>query len=104
VLLNDSDLLRRAGFVRAPLWVSSYDPTQLFAAGRYPFQNGSKGLSDWVADHQPVADADVVVWYTMGFTHIPRAEEWPVMSPYRLTFRLLPSGFFARNPMMNGAR
>jgi primary-amine oxidase len=104
VALNDSDLLRRAGFVRATMWVSSYDATQLFATGRYPFQNGSKGLSDWVRARRPVGEADVVVWYTMGFTHIPRAEEWPVMSPYRLGFRLLPSGFFERNPMMNAAK
>jgi hypothetical protein len=34
-------------------------------------------------------------------THIPRPEEWPVMPIHRLGFRLMPNGFFTRNPALD---
>ena len=43
----------------------------------------------------------VVVWYTMGVTHIPRPEEWPVMPVTHVGFKLIPAGFFSRNPALD---
>jgi primary-amine oxidase len=49
------------------------------------------------------SNTDVVLWYTAGFTHIPRPEDYPVMTQDTVSFRLAPHGFFARNPVLDAA-
>jgi primary-amine oxidase len=34
-------------------------------------------------------------------THIPRPEEWPVMTVHEAGFQLVPSGFFRSNPALS---
>ena len=46
---------------------------------------------------------DVVVWYTTGYTHVARPEDSPVMPAETIGFRLVPRGFFARNPALDVA-
>jgi primary-amine oxidase len=45
-----------------------------------------------------------VLWYSLGVTHIPRPEDWPVMPVHKAGFKLMPNGFFARNPAMDVPR
>jgi primary-amine oxidase len=74
----------------------------MHASGYYPNQStGGDGLERWTADDEPLDKSDVVVWYTTGVTHIPRPEEWPIMNVHQTGFKLVPAGFFARNPAMN---
>jgi primary-amine oxidase len=101
----ESSVRRRAGFIDNHFWATRYDPGQMSAAGAYPNQSaGGDGLPRWTADDQPIADQDVVVWYTLGTTHIPRPEEWPVMPVAHVGFRLIPAGFFAANPALDVPR
>src|SRR3981081_2310463 len=75
---------KRAGFLNAHLWVTAYAPGQQYAAGTYVNQNkGGEGLPKWVQANRSLDNRDVVLWYTLGVTHIPRPEEWPVMSVHR---------------------
>jgi primary-amine oxidase len=98
----DSWIRRRAGFLNAHLWVTRYDPAETNAAGTYINQSkGGEGLPKWIAANRPLMDQDVVLWYTLGVTHIPRPEDWPVMPVHRAGFRLIPSGFLSRNPAMD---
>jgi len=53
------------------------------------------------ADDAALEGEDVVVWYTMGVTHTPRPEEWPIMNVHRIGFSLMPAGFFTRNPALD---
>ena len=93
---------KRAGFLRNHLWVTAYDRGEMFAAGDYPNQRaGDDGLPRWAERERPLQDADLVVWYTFGHTHIPRPEEWPVMPVHKIGFVLKPDGFFDRNPALN---
>ena len=46
----------------------------------------------------------MVLWYTMGVTHIPRPEEWPVMPVTHVGFKMIPGGFFTRNPALDVPR
>ena len=48
-----------------------------------------------------MANTDVVLWYTLGVTHNPRPEDWPVMPVHAAGFRLVPWGFFDKNPAMD---
>jgi primary-amine oxidase len=98
----ESLVRRRAGFLDHHLWATRYDPTELYAAGDYINQSpGGEGLPKWIRRNASLRDADVVLWYTMGVSHIPRPEEWPVMTVHRAGFRLMPAGFFDRNPSLD---
>ena len=98
----DSWVRKRAGFISAPIWFTPYDPAEMHAAGEYPNQSpGGEGLPKWTAANRSIQNQDVVLWYTMGITHIPRPEEWPVMPVHKAGFKLVPVGFFARNPALD---
>lgn len=93
---------RRAAFSAAPLWITAYDARELYAAGPYPNQSsGGDGLPAYAARRRPVANADIVLWYTMGFRHVPRPEDWPVLPTAWHGVALVPHGFFDRNPALD---
>jgi len=101
----ESLVRQRARFVDHHLWVTRYKPSERYAAGDYPNQSaGGDGLPRWVARDESIENEDVVLWYTMGVTHIPRPEEWPVMPVTHIGFKLVPGGFFARNPALDVPR
>ena len=84
---------RRAAFSAAPLWLTAYDRRELYAAGTYPNQStGGDGLPAYAAQHRPVENADIVLWYTMGFHHLPRPEDWPVLTRSGTAWRWCPTG------------
>ncbi len=100
-----SDVRRRAGFINNHFWATRYRPEEMSAAGVYPNQSrGGAGLPRWVANNAPLVNQDVVVWYTLGVTHIPRPEEWPVMPVTHVGFKMIPGGFFSRNPALDVPR
>jgi primary-amine oxidase len=98
----DAPALRRAGFATEHLWVTAYDPDQLYAAGAYPYEHaGGAGLPEYVSANRPVRDTDVVVWHTFGAHHVVRPEDWPVMPVTTAGFHLRPFGFFDANPSLD---
>ncbi|MGH6769260.1 MAG: hypothetical protein ACRECO_09625 [Xanthobacteraceae bacterium] len=93
------------GFAAYHLWVTPYRHGQRYAAGAYPGQAG-KDYTDtlhFYADASPIYDADIVVWYSLGDTHIPRPEDFPLMSSKKASVMFHPEGFFERNPALGGA-
>lgn len=88
-----------AGFTFHHLWVTPYRPGQLYAAGTYPNQAKPDYADtlDRYAGEGTIYDKDVVVWYSLGMTHFPRVEDYPIMSNDRLAVTFRPDGFFARN-------
>jgi primary-amine oxidase len=104
VLLADeqSDIYHRATYSTKHLWVTEYEPTQLYPAGDFVnLHPGGAGLPAWVAADRSVDGADIVLWHTFGLTHFPRIEDWPVMPVDTCGFVLRPHGFFGRNPAMD---
>jgi primary-amine oxidase len=100
-----SQVRRRAGFINNHLWATRYHQEEMNAAGVYPNQSGGgDGLTRWAANNESLVGQDVVVWYTLGVTHIPRPEEWPVMPVTHVGFKMIPGGFFARNPALDVPR
>ncbi len=98
----ESWVRKRAPFLDAHLWVTPYRDDERYAGGDYPNQSrGGEGLARWTKANRPVANTDLVIWYTLGVTHNPRPEDWPVMPVHAAGFRLIPWGFFTRNPAMD---
>ena len=98
----ESGVRKRARFIDHHFWVTKHKPDEFYAAGDYPNQGkGGEGLIKWSGDDEPIENQDLVVWYTMGVTHIPRPEEWPIMPVHRIGFKLVPAGFFSRNPALD---
>ena len=99
LLDQDEPQQQRASFSGSALWVTRYKPDENFAAGIYPNQNRTvEGLPRFVGDHESVADKDLVLWYTVGFHHQTRSEDWPVMPEMWHSFKIRPFNFFDRNP------
>jgi primary-amine oxidase len=102
LLAADDPVQARAGFCSYGLWVTAFSPDEKFAAGSYPNQSpDAEGLPKWVEAKRPIDGRDLVLWYTVGFRHVPRAEDWPAMPGVWHGFRLRPFNFFDRSPAMD---
>jgi primary-amine oxidase len=93
----------RAGFTAHNLWVTPYRDDERYAAGLYPTLSrpNEQGLSAWTRANRPIADRDIVLWYTFGLHHEVRAEDWPVMPVTWHGFTLRPFDFFDRSPSLD---
>lgn len=90
---------RRAAFLDHQLWVTLFDTRQVYASGEWVnLMREGEGVAAWSAADRSIVDRDVVLWYTFAVTHLPRAEDWPVMPAHTAGFRLMPVGFFSENP------
>lgn len=93
---------KRAGFANHQLWVTPYEPSERFAAGTYVSgSRGTDGLEAWTKKNRNIMNTDIVAWYTVGFHHTPRAEDWPQMPTMWHEFQLMPFNFFPKNPGMD---
>lgn len=93
---------KRAGWSEHNLWVTPYDPTERFASGVYLMgSTGEDSLPNWVKQNRSIMNTDIVAWYTVGFHHVPRPEDWPQMPIMWHTFSLSPFQFLPRNPTMD---
>lgn len=93
---------RRSGFIQHQLWVTPFDPKERYPAGEFVNQStGDDGLPSWTAKDRPVANRDIVVWHSFGLHHLPRPEDHPVQPCIACGFKLMPSGFFDQNPVID---
>jgi primary-amine oxidase len=101
----DSTVRMRAQFINNHFWTTRYNEGELYSAGDYPNQSkGGDGLPKFASNNEPTENQDIVVWYTLGITHVPRPEEWPVMPVTHAGFKLIPASFFDRNPALDVPR
>jgi len=99
---DDASILDRAKFMTKHLWVTPYDQNERYPTGEYPNQHpGGEGLPQWTQANRSIEDTNIVVWYNFGHHHIPRPEDWSVMPTAYIGFKLLPVGFFDRNPAID---
>ena len=95
---------RRNPYIDASLFVTPYARDEQYAGGEYAFQSsGDDTLATWMQKDRSVRDTDIVTWYTMGFHHVPRMEDWPVMPLMWKTLTLAPFNFFPHNPAIGVA-
>jgi primary-amine oxidase len=99
---EDDNPLGRAQFVNYHLWVTPFAAGEQWAAGDYPNQSlPGQGLPDWTSAGRSVEDTDIVLWYTLGFHHVPSTEDWPVYNLGWSSVTLRPYNFFDENPAMD---
>jgi len=100
---DNAAVAKRAAFGKYNLWATPYTDGELFAAGEHSvMSDGSNhGLPSYTKKNRSIVDCDLVTWHTIGATHVPRPEDWPVMNVEKAQLNLLPTGFFDRNPVMN---
>jgi primary-amine oxidase len=102
LLSPDDYMTKRARFIDHTLWVTPYAANELFAAGDYPTNSvAGDGLPKWTAANRSIAKTDVVTWVSLGFHHVPRPEDWPVMPVAWHSFSIKPVGFFNRSPAID---
>jgi len=91
----------RGGFTENHLWVTPWRPDERYAGGKYPLNRQPDGLVEWTKHDRPIEETDIVAWYTLGFHHVVRVEDWPVMPTKWDQFELRPYNFFDRNPALD---
>src|SRR5438132_272439 len=84
----------------ASMSISTVPPTRWSGKGSNPSRGGD-GLPAYSAQQRKVTGSDIVLWYTMGFHHLTRPEDWPILSTIWHSVSLVPYGFFDHNPSLD---
>ncbi|KAF9479418.1 hypothetical protein BDN70DRAFT_878797 [Pholiota conissans] len=101
---------RRAAFLKNTMWVcrdvedGENGSTRLWPSGKYVPQTRDEpedSVGTWVEGKLPVENQDILLYVTVGTTHIPRPEDWPVMPVEHLSVTFKPNSFFKANPSMD---
>lgn len=93
-------IIKRAPFTKNSIYVTKYKENQQCYMGNYPVE---KGILEGVVDEDDdcIVNKDLVAWITLGFSHVPSAENFPILNSEKLTLNLIPENFFTGNPAMN---
>jgi primary-amine oxidase len=100
--VSPDDPAQKVGaFSEHQLWVTPYKPDEIYAAGTYVTSSkGLEGLPEWTKANRSIENTDIVAWYTLGFHHSVRLEDWPIMPTLWHDFLIRPENFFDKNPVL----
>lgn len=102
ILSDDDPAQARAQFSAHQVWLTRYKPDELWASGLYPNLNPKdEGLPQFVANAEDIVGQDIVLWYTMGFRHVTRPEDFPILPTFWHEMTIRPAFFFDMDPSMN---
>ncbi|TFK26740.1 peroxisomal copper amine oxidase [Coprinopsis marcescibilis] len=110
MMREDSWTAKRAAFLKNPVWVcrdvegERWGSERVWPSGKYVPQSRGEpedSVGKWVLEEKSVVDEDILVYLTVGTTHIPRPEDWPVMPVEHINLTFKPVSFFKVNPSMD---
>jgi len=102
LLASDDPPVKRNPYIDYQLWVTQYNADERYAGGHHAvMSDGKDTLATWADKNRPLGNRDIVAWYTLGFHHITRTEDWPVMPTHWFSFSLMPYNFFPHNPALS---
>ncbi|KAL3825578.1 hypothetical protein ACJIZ3_021607 [Penstemon smallii] len=90
LLWEDDHEQIRGGFSNYNVWVAP-----LYVDQAHEEDN----LAQWTLWNREIEDKDIVLWYTLGFHHVPLQEDCPIMPTISNSF-LRPANFFEHNPVL----
>ncbi|KAK0183832.1 copper amine oxidase [Armillaria mellea] len=98
------------GYVVACRDVEDEQGSKMWPAGKFMSktrESPADAIDSWVKGEQNIENEDILVYLTIdgvfsiGTTHIPCLEDWPVMPVEHLSITLEPQSFFTMNPSMD---
>ncbi len=103
ILADDDDPQARAAYSAERIWLTAYKANERYPTDDYPNQSTDGGLPIYSRDGDAVENTDLVLWVTLGFNHLTRAEDWPIMPTRWHGFIIRPYNFFDQSPAFDVA-
>lgn len=89
-------------FTHFDFYVTKQKSCELFASHN-PTTNGCADNLSTFANNESISGQDIVVWPSVTFYHMPRAEDAPYMDAHWSSFRITPRDWHSVNPLSNSA-
>jgi len=75
--------------------VTKYNNEEFYSSGKYTWQGkGYQGLFEYTSNNDDILNEDLVAWVTLGFHHVTKPEDAPLLIGKRRTFIIEPNHFF----------
>lgn len=85
-------------FTQNDLYITRHNSCELFASHNPTLNNCANNLADFV-NEESLTSADLVVWPSTTFYHMPRSEDAPQMDAHWSYISLSPRDWHAQNPL-----